>query len=252
MHEEVFERAFVLDERLYSAALGAEEGRLRDEDVAALDQLRHLTEEEREQQRADMGAVDVGVRHDDDLVIARFVRVEFIRPDAGAERHDQRADLLGRQHLVEARPLDIEDLAAQRQHRLEGAVARLLGTAAGRIALDQEQLGFGGIARNGVSSASWPAWSGSYSFAGAGAVVGVPVATAVPQVAAGFVAGTSALAAGGRLVCPVTVTGGGTYSYRWYLNGGLIQGATANPYIVESLTAANGGTLGASTQAATW
>ena len=51
-----------------------------------------------------------------------------------------------RQHLVEARPLDIEDLAAQGQHRLEGAVARLLGAAAGRIALDQEQLGFGGIA----------------------------------------------------------------------------------------------------------
>ena len=35
------------------------------------------------------------------------------------------------QHLVEARALDVEDLAAQRQHRLEFAVAALLGGAAG-------------------------------------------------------------------------------------------------------------------------
>ena len=35
------------------------------------------------------------------------------------------------QHLVEARALDVEDLAAQRQDRLEFAVAALLGRAAG-------------------------------------------------------------------------------------------------------------------------
>ena len=99
--------------------------------------------------------------------------------------------------------------------------------------------------RNGVSAASWGAWSGSYSFAGAGAISTVPVATARPAAAPGFVAGTTALAAGGRLVCPVAVTGGGTYSYRWYLNGNVIAGATANPYIVESLTAANAGTYSA-------
>ena len=81
--------------------------------MAALDQLRHLAEEEGEQQRADMGAVDIGVRHDDDLVIAQLVDVEIVLADAGAERGDQRADLVRRQHLVEAGALDIEDLAAQ-------------------------------------------------------------------------------------------------------------------------------------------
>ena len=40
---------------------------------------------------------------------------------------------------------DVEDLAAQRQDRLGLAVARLLGAAAGRVALDDEQFGaFGG------------------------------------------------------------------------------------------------------------
>jgi hypothetical protein len=51
-----------------------------------------------------------------------------------------------RQHLVEARALDVEDLAAQRQHRLEFAVAALLGGAAGRVALDDEEFGLGRIA----------------------------------------------------------------------------------------------------------
>ena len=57
------------------------------------------------------------------------------------QRRDQRADLHRRQHFVEARPLDVQDFAAQRQDRLIRPVATLLGRAAGRIALDQEQLG---------------------------------------------------------------------------------------------------------------
>ncbi len=93
-----------------------------------------------------MGAVDVGVRHDDDLVVAELVGVELLAADAGAERGDQRADLLGTEHLVEARPLDIEDLAAERQHRLVLAVPALLGRAAGRIALDDEDLGLRRVA----------------------------------------------------------------------------------------------------------
>ena len=68
------------------------------------------------------------------------------RADAGAERRDQRRDLAASQHLVEARALDVEDLAAQGQHRLVGAVARLLGGAAGGIAFDDEDLAFRRIA----------------------------------------------------------------------------------------------------------
>ena len=78
-----------------------------------------------------MRAVDIGVGHDDDLVVTELGEIELVVTDAGAERGDQRADLLARQHLVEAGPLDVEDLAAQRQHGLEGTVARLLGAAAG-------------------------------------------------------------------------------------------------------------------------
>ena len=42
---------------------------------------------------------------------------------------------------MQPRLLDVQDLAADRQDRLRGGVARLLGGAAGRVTLDDEQLG---------------------------------------------------------------------------------------------------------------
>ena len=97
-----------------------------------------------------MGAVDVGIRHDDDLVVAQLVGVELVLADRCAERGDQRADFLAREHLVEARALDIEDLAAQRQDRLVFARAALLGRTACRITLDEEEFGLGRIAFRAV------------------------------------------------------------------------------------------------------
>jgi len=130
----------VVDVALLLLALDLVERRLGDVDEAALDQLRHLPVEERQQQRADVRAVHVGVGHDDDLVVARLLDVELVVADARADGGDHRADFLVAEHPVEARLLDVEDLAAQRQDGLELAVAALLGRAAGRIALHQEQL----------------------------------------------------------------------------------------------------------------
>ncbi len=56
------------------------------------------------------------------------------------------ATLLGCDDLVDARSLDVEDLALQRQDRLVLAVAALLGGAAGGIALYEVELAQRGIA----------------------------------------------------------------------------------------------------------
>ena len=140
LHEILVERRIVLEVHLRPAARRLVKRRLRDEEVPGLDDLGHLAIEERQQQRADVRAVDVRVRHDDDLVVAQLVELEIVAPDARAHRLDQRADLAAGEHPVEARALDVEDLAPQRQDRLEMAVAALLGRAAGAVALDQEQL----------------------------------------------------------------------------------------------------------------
>ena len=66
--------------------------------------------------------------------------------DAAAERRDHRLDLVAAEHLVEARLLDVQDLALDRQDRLEAPVASLLGRSAGRLPFDDVDLALCGIA----------------------------------------------------------------------------------------------------------
>ena len=147
--QDLLELGLLLDVALLAALRQLVERRLGDVDVAGLDQLLHLAEQQREDQRADVRAVDVRVRHQDDLVVARALDVEVVA-DARAQRGDQRLDLRVLQHLVDARLLDVEDLAAQREHRLGRAIAALLGRAARGVALDDEQLGQRGVAHGAV------------------------------------------------------------------------------------------------------
>src|SRR3954452_2882778 len=137
--EELLELRLLLEVELLTPELRTVERRRCDVDMAALDQRRHLPVEEREDERADVRAVDVGVRHHDDAVVAQLRDVELVA-DAGADRGDHRLDLVVREHLVDAVLLGVDDLPAQRQDRLVGAVAALLGGAAGGIALDDEEL----------------------------------------------------------------------------------------------------------------
>jgi hypothetical protein len=65
--------------------------------------------------------------HQDDLVVARTGQVELLL-DPRADRGDHRTDLLVRQHLVDARALDVQDLALEREDRLVLAVAALFCT----------------------------------------------------------------------------------------------------------------------------
>src|SRR5262249_23014636 len=140
------ELALVLDIRLRLAALDAEQRRLRDVDVAVIDHRRQLSVEERQQQRPDVRAVDVGVGHDDDAVVAELLDVEVLRAHTAAKRRDHRLDLVAAEHLVEARLLDVQDLALERQDRLEATVASLLRRPAGRLSLDDVELALRRIA----------------------------------------------------------------------------------------------------------
>ena len=100
-----------------------------------LDERAHKAEEERQQQRADVAAVDVGIGHEDDLAVAQLRHVE-IRANARAERRDHRHELFVAVDLVEARFLHVEHLAPQRKDRLIPPVAPADGRAACRVTLD--------------------------------------------------------------------------------------------------------------------
>ena len=115
--------------------------RLGNVDVATLNDFRHLTIEEGQQQRTNVRAVDVRIGHDDDAVIAQFVRVVLIAADAAAKGGDQRRHFLGREHFIEAGFLNVEDFTLQRQDRLILAVTPLLRRAARGVPFHQVQFG---------------------------------------------------------------------------------------------------------------
>src|ERR1700738_438090 len=142
-NEIILQRAFILEILLRFSARYLVQRRLRNEEMPAIDELAHLPIEEREQKRADMRAIDVGVGHDD-LVIPHLLRIELVT-DPRAERRDQCSNFLTREHLVETRALDVENLAAQRQHRLECASAAMFGRAPGAVTLDDKDLRLGGV-----------------------------------------------------------------------------------------------------------
>ena len=58
--------------------------------MALLDERTHEAEEEGQQQRADMAAVDIGIRHDDDLAVPELFEIKLVA-DACAERGDDAA-----------------------------------------------------------------------------------------------------------------------------------------------------------------
>ena len=97
----------IFDVALRLAARHFIERWLRNVEITALDNLWHLTIEEGQEQRPNVRPVDVSIGHDDNLVVAQFLNVEFFAANARAKRHDQRADLIRRQHFVEARPLHV-------------------------------------------------------------------------------------------------------------------------------------------------
>ena len=128
-------------------ALGLElvEGRLCHVDVAGLDHGLHVAVEERKEQDADVRTVDIGIGHDDDLVVARLVDVELL-VDSRTNGRDERGDGVAREGAVLLHALHVEDLATQGEHCLDGAVTRHLGRATCGVTLDDEELGHLGVA----------------------------------------------------------------------------------------------------------
>ena len=110
------------------AARHFEERRLGDIDIACVDQRTHLAVEERQQQRCDMGAVDISIGHDDDAVVTglggiaafEIVRIVVRRrvAEAATDGFTERFDLFILLHAFDGGFLDVEDFTADGQDGL--------------------------------------------------------------------------------------------------------------------------------------
>ncbi len=101
------------------------ERRLRQVDVAGLDERPHEAEQQRQQQGRDVLAVDVGVGHQHDLVVPQPSSMSNSSPMPVPNAEIIACTSLLPSALVDARLLDVQDLAAHRQDRLDPRVATL-------------------------------------------------------------------------------------------------------------------------------
>ena len=77
-----------------------------------------------------------------------------VRSDAGADRADERLDLLVLEHAVDASTLDVENLAANRKDRLGSGVTSLLRGSPGAVTLHDEELTLVGVLGRAVGELS--------------------------------------------------------------------------------------------------
>ena len=141
----------------------------RDIDVSVFDQVVHVAEEERQHQRRNVAAVDVGIGHNNHAAVTQLIEVQRLAVVFGSDRHAERsediADLLVLEDPVLHRLLDIQYLTPQRHDSLKIPVAALFGRTACGIALDEENLGLIAIARRAVGQLTGQPRSGQHRFA---------------------------------------------------------------------------------------
>ena len=88
-----------------------------------------------------MGTVHVGISHNNNLVVADFIKVKILT-DAGTERCNNRLEFLIAEYLVEPGLFDVQHLSPQRQNCLRLTVAPLLCGTACRITFYNVDLAF--------------------------------------------------------------------------------------------------------------
>ena len=107
--------------------------------MATFDHLPHLAEEKRKEQCANVQAIDIGITQQHDLVISQLLKFE-LGAETSTDRLDQSEDFGVIEHFVDTSPLDIKDLATNRQDRHVVGIASFFGRTSSRVALDNVQL----------------------------------------------------------------------------------------------------------------
>ena len=112
--------------------------------MALLDERAHIAEEEGEHQGADVGAIHIGIGHDEHFIVAQLGDIELV-PNAAAQRQHHRHQLVVAVNFIGAGLFHVQHLAPQRQDGLNGRITAHLGGTACRIALDDEDFGAAGV-----------------------------------------------------------------------------------------------------------
>ena len=123
----------------FFATANLEKRWLCDIEKASVDDRAEMAIKKREQKRANVRTIDIGIGGDDYFVIAELADVKDIS-NSGTHSHHQIADLLRREHLVQSRTFDVENFATQWKHSLGATIAAGLGRTTCGVSLYDEYL----------------------------------------------------------------------------------------------------------------
>ena len=126
-----------------------------DVQVALLDNLREVTEEQRHDQRVDVRSIDIGIGHDNHLLVAQLVDVGFltvfaVQAEANTQCLNDVVHFIAFEGFVPHGFFYVQDFTAQGQDGLVLTVSSLLGRSACRVTLDEEQFAFFGVLAGAV------------------------------------------------------------------------------------------------------
>ena len=86
-----------------------------------------------------MRTVDIGIGHDDNLVVSELILIEFIT-DTSTECHNYGLELLICINLIDSCLLNVEHLTPERKDSLILTLSTLLSRTAGGISLNDKNL----------------------------------------------------------------------------------------------------------------
>ena len=112
--------------------------------MALLNERAHIAEEEGEHQGADVGAIHIGIGHDEHFIVAQLGDIELVTNAAAQCQHNGH-QLVVAVNFIGAGLFHVQHLAPQRQDGLNGRITAHLGGTACRIALDDEDFGAAGV-----------------------------------------------------------------------------------------------------------
>ena len=112
--------------------------------MALLNERAHIAEEEGEHQGADVGAIHIGIGHDEHFIVAQLGDIELVT-NATAQCQHNGHQLVVAVNFIGAGLFHVQHLAPQRQDGLNGRITAHLGGTACRIALDDEDFGAAGV-----------------------------------------------------------------------------------------------------------
>ena len=122
--------------------------------MAGLNNIWHVAEEESKKKCRNMRTIDIGIRHEDDLMITETVNIKLIA-DTYAETFNERDELSVCKHLIKTSTFGIKHLTTKWEDSLNLRIAAFLSRTSSGVTLYDEEFAIFSITRGTIGEFTW-------------------------------------------------------------------------------------------------